>query len=384
MVLKDKTFPGEAPYPNLKYCVRCCMPDSNEGEQLDELGICRACQSSEDKMHIDWSQREKKLREILEFYKKKSGSNYDCIVPISGGKDSSFQLHVIRKVYGLKPLAVTFSHNWYSKTGKYNLQNILEKLNVDHMMFTPNRELVNKLARKSIYTIGDACWHCHAGIGAFPLQVAVAFKIPLIIWGESVAETSGRARYSDPLLIKFDRDYFTKVSAKLYPEEMVDDTISAKDVWPFRLPSVQEIEEAGVVGIHLGDYIFWDSERQTEFVKKYYDWHEWEEGEMDGTYKGYKSAECKMHGMHDYTKFLKRGFGRATDHASQDVRAGIITREEGFHLINEYDSRVPKSFQEFLKVTGMTDQEFYETMKHHRDLVVNKKKEVVSKHEKSV
>ena len=91
----------------------------------------------------------------------------------------------------MKPLAVTFSHNWYSPVGKQNLDNVLEKFNVDHIMFTPNRALVNKLARKSLFMIGDSCWHCHAGVGAFPLQVAVKFKIPLMIWGESIAESSG-------------------------------------------------------------------------------------------------------------------------------------------------------------------------------------------------
>ena len=287
-----------------RYCVRCCMPNTTEGITFDELGICLGCQSSEEKMHIDWSKREQKLREILGKYRNSSGNNYDCIVPISGGKDSCFQLHIIKKVYGLKPLAVTFSHNWFSEVGRYNLTNILEKLSIDHIMFTPNRQLVNKLARKSIFKIGDACWHCHAGVGAFPLQIAVKYRIPLLIWGESIAEYSGRAKYSDDFQIKFDRDYFTRISAKFYPEEMVDDKISLKDLSPFMLPTIEEIEEVGVVGIHLGNYIFWDEQRQVEFLKREYQWREMPE--MDGTYKHYKSAECKMHGMHDYTKFLKR------------------------------------------------------------------------------
>lgn len=369
----------EQPDSKLKYCIRCCMPSTNEGLTFDDMGICQACQSAEEKMHINWVEREKELKNILELYKNKSGDNYDCIVPISGGKDSCFQLHVIKKIYGLKPLAVTFSHNWFSKTGKYNLKNILEKLNIDHIMFTPNRKLVNTIAKKSIKKIGDSCWSCHAGVGAFPLQVAVRFQIPLLIWGESVAEESGRTRYKDSKLIKFDRDYFTRVSAKLYPEEFAGDGLTMKDLYPYKLPDLSDIERVGVVGIHLGDYIFWDSERQEEFVKKEYGWREWEEGEMDGTYKRYKSAECIMHGMHDYTKYLKRGFGRATDHASQDVRAGLITRDQGFKLIKKYDSRIPKSFKHFLKITNMKEKEFYEIMKFHRNLVINKKQEIKSK-----
>ena len=133
----------------LKYCSRCCMPNTSEGINFDELNICRGCQSSEDKMKIDWVAREKELSKILTHYQNISGDNYDCIVPISGGKDSCFQLHVLVKKYNVKPLAVTFSHNWFSEVGKKNLWNILEKLNVDHLLFTPSKGLVNKIAKKS-------------------------------------------------------------------------------------------------------------------------------------------------------------------------------------------------------------------------------------------
>ncbi len=347
----------------LRYCVRCCMPETNEGIKFDEMGICQACQSQEQKIHIDWVAREKQLKQILERYKSKSGNNYDCIVPISGGKDSAFQLHVIIKRYGLKPLAVTFSHNWFSETGKYNLWNILEKLNVDHIMFTPNRELVNKLAAASLYKIGDSCWHCHSGVGTFPLQVAVKFNIPLIVWGESVAESSGRACYFEPM--KFGAEsLFLKISAKVTPDEMTGNHITPKDVYPFQNPSKEEIEKVGVLGIHLGDYIFWDDERQMEFVRKEYGW---KEDEVEGTYKRYKSVECIMPGVHDYSKFVKRGFGRGTDHASQDVRAGLVTREEGFELAKYYDSKRPEMLDYYLKITGFTEEEFFKIVKSHRE-----------------
>ena len=117
---------SELPFKNLRYCARCCMPETQEGVKFDELGICQACQSSEQKIHINWVDREKNLRDLLDVAKSKAGNNYDCIVPISGGKDSVYQLHVLVKVYGMKPLAVTFSHNWYSETGWYNLQNALQ------------------------------------------------------------------------------------------------------------------------------------------------------------------------------------------------------------------------------------------------------------------
>lgn len=346
----------------LQYCTRCCMPETTEGIIFDEMGICQACQSAEQKMHINWVEREKELREMLERYKNSSGDNYDCIVPISGGKDSTFQLYVITQVYGLRPLAVTASHGWYSETGWYNLWNALRQFNVDHIMYTPNQALVNKLARQSLYKIGDSCWHCHAGVGAFPLQIAVKYRIPLLIWGESIAESSGRASYYNPVT-KFDREYFTKVSAKCYPEDMVNEDISLKELVCYRLPSVEELEEVGVVGIHLGDYMFWDDERQMEFVRDYYGW---KEDKVEGSYKGYKSVECQMAGVHDYTCFLKRGFGRGSFHASVDVRAGLLTREEGCEQAKKHDSERPGALDKYLELTGLTEQEVIDIVKSHK------------------
>jgi N-acetyl sugar amidotransferase len=360
--MRNNSEYGKPLMDSIKYCIRCCIPETQEGVKFDEMGICQACQSAEHKMHINWMQREKQLRHILEEAKTKAGINYDCIVPISGGKDSTFQLHVLVKVYGMKPLAVTFSHNWFSETGWYNLQNTLHQFNVDHIMFTPNRNLVNRIAKRSLEGIGDSCWHCHAGCGAFPLQVAVKFKIPLLVWGESIAESSGRATYECPVR-KFDRDYFTKVSAKLRPDEMVCEYLSERDLYPFYVPSVEEIEKVGVFGIHLGDYIFWDDERQTEFVR---DTYGWKETEIEGTYKGYKSAECIMPGVHDFTCYLKRGYGRGTFHASVDVRSGLLTREEGFELAKKHDTERPEALDYYLKITGMSEKEFHTTMEKIR------------------
>jgi len=352
---------GQPLFESLTYCTRCCLPASAEGVDFDELGICLACQSSEQKMHIDWTKRQKNLEEILEKHKA-LGGDYDCIIPVSGGKDSTFQLHVLTKVYGMKALAVTFSHNWFGPTGLRNLQNIVESFDVDHLMLTPSRSLINRLARKSLVEIGDSCWHCHAGVGAFPLQVAVRYKIPLLIWGESIAEMSGRATYEKPVL-KFDRDYFTKVSAKKTPEEMCDDSISEDELSAFQLPSAEALEDVGVVGIHLGDYLFWDDERQMEFVRDTYGWLE---DKVEGTYKCYKSVECRMAGVHDYTKFLKRGFGRGTDHASSDVRSGLLTREEGFELAKRYDIERPDALDFYLELSGYSEEEFERIMLEQR------------------
>jgi len=349
------------PFKQFKYCVRCCMPETVEGIRFDDRGVCSGCNSSEQKMKVDWAVRERSLREKLEYYKSVAGENYDCVVPISGGKDSCYQLYVLTRVYGMRPLAVTFNHNWYTETGKYNLENALEKFDVDHMMYTPKRSLINRLAKRSLHTIGDACWHCHSGVGSFPLQVARRFGIKLLIWGESAAENGTKADYLNPL--KYDEAYFQKVSAKVGLEEMAKDGIATKELCMYRYPTPEEMREAAIEGIHLGDYLFWDDERYVEFLKREIDWRE---DNVEGTYKGYKSVECKMAGVHDYMKFYKRGFGRATDHATRDVRAGVLTREEGFELIHRHDAKRPDALDFYMEITGTTEEEIESALKAQR------------------
>jgi N-acetyl sugar amidotransferase len=339
------------------------MPETQEGQAFDEMGFCNVCQSAEHKMRIDWVERRASLEKILGAAREENKSKpYDCLIPISGGKDSTFQLHVLVKEYGMRPLAVTFSHNWFNSTGMYNLLNSLEKFDVDHIMFTPKRSQVNKLAKKSLTQIGDSCWHCHAGIGAFPIKMAIEHGIKLIIWGESVAESSSRGTYKNPIL-KFDQDYFEKVSAKVSVKNMADEGLPLSELSAYQQPDAESYSEAEIQGIHLGDFIFWDEERQTEFVKEEY---EWKETNIEGTYKRYKSAECIMPGVHDFACYLKRGYGRASFHASSDVRAGLVTREEAFENLVKLDQIEPNALSYYTSITGISRDEFVQTLESQK------------------
>lgn len=373
MAVRDN---NKYPFRSMEYCKRCCMPGTTEGIGFDELGICKACRASEEKMKIDWEFRAKAFGELLNKHKELSGDGYDCMVPISGGKDSAFQLHVLTKVYGLKPLAVTFSHNWYSKKGWENLWNVLERLDVDHIMYTPKRSLVNRLAKNSLPAIGDSCWHCHAGVLSFPLHIAVKFGIKLLVFGESPADFSGRDTYFDK---KFDMqsavntvDIFMQGSVRVKPDDMRGDNIEKQEMVLFNPPSKEELIKAQISSVYLGDYIFWDHERQTEFLVEEYGW---QEDRVEGNYKRYKSVECRMPGVHDYSKFIKRGYGRSTDFASQDVRAGLLTREEAFEVAFAEDSRRPDVLDYYLEITGYTEEEFHQILE---DMRIGKAKELPS------
>lgn len=362
--------PIEPLFSSLAYCTRCGMPSTEPESDFDELRICLTCRSQEQKMHLNWAERENRLKEILDTYRGKG--DYDCIVAISGGKDSAWQMHMLKNVYGLKPLAVTFNQNWRSEVGKKNLEWCLETFDVDHIMFTPSRSLINRCSRRSLEMIGDTCWHCHAGVGAFPWQIAVRYHIPLMIFGESVAENSCKASYDN--LQEFDRDYFVRISAKVPTEKYVCDYLTLRDLAPFKLPSYEEIKEKGVLALHLGNYIFWDSERQTEILRDRYGW---QEDLVEGTYKRYKSVECKMTGLHDFTKFLKRGYGRGTDFAAQDRRAGLMTEVEANQIIREHDPMEPEILDYYLKISGYSKEEFYSIMDTHREKIGSLTKEEI-------
>jgi N-acetyl sugar amidotransferase len=341
------------------------MPETQDGQSLDDFGICNVCRSSEEKMQVDWKDRKALLSKILSEAKiRNKDKEYDCLIPISGGKDSTFQLHILVKEFGMRPLAATFSHNWFSSVGIFNLYNAIEKFDVDHVMFTPKRSLVNRLAKKSISKIGDSCWHCHAGVGAYPLRVARDYGIDLVIWGESAAESSSRGTYKKPLF-DFDQDYFLKMSAKVKAEEFEDDDLSLQELTKFNPLSAEDYAEAEIKGIHLGDYLFWDEELQTEFVIKEYGWRE---DDVEGTYKGYKSTECIMPGVHDFACYLKRGYGRASFHLSSDIRSGLVSRDEIEPSILDIERTLPRGFEYFSEITGIDLNEFVDLIDPHKQI----------------
>ena len=368
---KFKEVPWEKPYPEtrwtkiaketkwgqplyskeLRYCNRCCMPETMEGITFDEFGICTPCRSSEEKMHIDWEVRDKRLRKILDDHR--SETYYDCMLPMSGGKDSTFQAFALDKRYKVTPLAVTHGHNWMSLTGRYNLENCLQKFDLDHLIFHPNRGIINKAARKSLEAIGDVCWHCHTGAGTFAIQSAYYWNVSLMIWGESIAERDGRGSYINRA--EADLYYNLEISARVKAQDYADKTIPYDDLAHWFYPEHEKLQRAKLRYVHLGDYIFWDEEKHVDFIVKNF---EWMDSKVENTYKGYKSTECAMAGLHDYANFIKRGIGRATVHASDDVRRGLITREEGMELSKKFDTQRPHCLDYYLSITGYTEDEF--------------------------
>ncbi len=334
-------------------------PDTKPELIFDENGVCSACNSIIFKDKIDWNLRKNQLDQIFEKYRNNDDSTYDCIIPVSGGKDSHYQAYVIKEKFGLNPLLVNFHPIDFTDIGRKNMEN-LKSLGMDCIEFTPNPIIYKKLSRFGLNELGDFEWPEHIGIFTIPVQIAVRYKIPLIIWGENPQMEYGGSQQvsSSPFL---DREWNEKHGGyfldKIKPIDMVKYGIEKKDLLAYLYPSDDEIKKIGVTGIFLGHYLKWDMFKQLDIVKKL--GFRLNSETKEGTYTNWENLDTKYTVFHDYFKFLKYGFGRATDHASIEIRYGRITREEGLKLVKQYEGKIPtKYLEEFLDDTGLSYNEF--------------------------
>ena len=230
----------------MRYCTKCVLPDTHETIQFDSEGVCNVCRQSERKhTNIDWTAREKMLHELIEKYKNKG--IYDCIVPYSGGKDSVYQLWYIVTQLHLKPLVVRFDHWGYRPLIQENNIKVFKKLGVDVLQFTPNWKIVRKLMLESLKRTGDFCWHCHTGVFAHTMQIAVRYQIPLVFWGESPAEYRAYTKPEDLAELNqqaFDNMVSLGITAKdMY--EAFNGEIPLRDLYQYEFPSKEELDKLG-------------------------------------------------------------------------------------------------------------------------------------------
>lgn len=346
----------------IRYCKKCVSPEIFINSMLDEDGICAGCRLQEEFDAIPdnfWKERERKFIELLESSRSRSNSGYDCIVPVSGGKDSYYQVHKVLEL-GFRPLLVTYHGNNYLPEGQRNLDRMREKLGVDHLVFGPSVDTLKKLNRKCFKIMGDMNWHAHAGIKIYPMIIAAKFEIPLLIWGEITWSISGM--FSPDDYVEYNkRNVFEHDMRGFKPSDMTgaDEGITEKDLNWLEMPSDSEIERIGIKGIYIGNFFKWDPNVHARHMKDMYGF-EFAEKPFERTYRTMSNLD-DMHenGIHDYMKYIKFGYGRATDHASKDIRTGYMTRDEGIEMVKKYDHIKPRrDLDRWLGYAGMTEDEF--------------------------
>ncbi len=353
----------------MKYCNLCLFPDTKPDIYFDDQGICDACHSA-DRKHgvlnaIDWSGRQQEFEKILTEYRSPDGLTYDCVVPVSGGKDSTYQAYQMKVVHKMNPLAVTFDQFDHCERSRYNLD-VLREIGVDHIHFTMNPKMVRKLVRKGFEIVGDPYWVNHVGIFTFPFRIATSYKIPLIIYGENpLLEYGGPA--ADRERKVFDRRYRQEFGCMrgFREEDMVDDEIAMADLKCLSFPTDQELQDAQVTGLFYGYFFKWDPIEHTQMIKDRLNWKALDKA-WAGCWDPNENVDSRFEGIREHLKWVKYGYGRATDQVNIHIRNNRLTREAGLKIIKEIDGKI-EFVPEFCEYIGMSLEEFYRI----RDTFVN-------------
>lgn len=344
----------------MKYCKRCLLPSTKPGLTFNKDGVCSACTNYENRENIDWLAREEQLKKIFDKYRT-SDDNWDCIVPVSGGKDSTYQVLTALK-YGMTPLCVTGSTCDLSEIGRENIEN-LKNLGVDYIEFSSNPVVRRKINYLGLVNHGDISLPEHMSIFTIPLRVAVKFGISLILWGEnSVNEYGGDEKDADSDKIKKEMLDKWNIYLGMTKEKLLDEyKFKEKDILPFLPVKEEDILNAEIREVFLGHYLPWDGYTnamvaQAHGMKTF-------GKRVESTIVDYENLDNYQTGIHDYFKYLKFGYGRATDIASLHIRRNRMSREMALELVKKYDGNFPwtyldKPLEKILENIGMDIDEF--------------------------
>ena len=355
----------------MQFCSRCLYPEIHPLRiDFDEDGICTGCLIHEEKDQIDWIERLQELRTLVEPYRNETGINYDCIIPVCGGKDSFFTVHIVKHILGLNPLLVAFNRHYNTSLGISNLERLRTRLGCDIMTETLAPDKFRALVGASLQELGSMHWPYLAGATVYPVQMAVRFKVPLIIWGAHQAlDQVGMFSHHDR--VEMTRRYRQEHDLMGYEPEMLIDTNPAfteDHLQSFFYPTDKELSQVGVRGIYLNNFVRWDSKTQHELMTQYYGYVPSPQRRTFDTYNDIHDAHYS--GTHDFIKFQKFGFAKATDHACRELRFGRLTREDALDLVAKYETIYPDDIEMFLEWLGWSEKELMSCIDRMRNKTV--------------
>ena len=346
------------------YCKNCVLPDTRPNLVIEEDGVCNACKSYRTRSDIDWQKREGLFCKVVENAKGCS-HGYDCLIPVSGGKDSTWQ--VIKCLeYGLNPLAVTWKTPARTKIGQENLDNLIG-LGVDHIDYQINPKAEKKFLCQSLIRYGTTSIPMHMAIFNIPLRIAVKFRVPLVVWGENSAFEYGGNK-DEQKGFKLDGYWLKKfgVTHGTTAEDWVSSDLFRKELNPYFGPSDEEIEKAGVLAIFLGYYFSWDVASSLEIAMKN-GFKVREEGPKTGYYN-YADIDDDFISIHHWLKWYKFGFTRLWDNLSLEIRNERMTREAAIEIIRGRGDEMPhEDIGKFCEFVGISNNHFFEICEGFRD-----------------
>lgn len=325
----------------VQYCASCLYPDTKPDLRFDENGMCSACIAYAERGQVDWEARRAEFLGIVKQYRSADGDNYDCIVPVSGGKDSTYQVLRLLEV-GMNPLCVTATTDALSEIGRRNIENI-KQLGVDYIEVTTNPAVRRRINRLALTQIGDISWPEHVAIFTIPVRIAVQMGIRLIVWGENPqneyggpAAASGNSTLTRRWLEEFGGLLGLRVSDLLEVEG-----VERRHLIQYTYPDDEALQRVGVTGIFLGHFFPWDG--WTNALIAQANGFEALPHLVEGSLANYENLDNHQTGIHDYFKFLKFGFGRATDIANNHIRRGRLSRADAVRMVRMHDGKFPRT-----------------------------------------
>lgn len=344
----------------MKFCINCIMPDTRPGITFNTEGLCIACQNNEKKKSIDWNSRFEELRNLCDRYRRKEGGQYDCIIAVSGGKDSHYQVHVMKELMGMNPLLITVEDFFtMTEAGKHNIKNISEAFGCNVISFKPNRRAAKIISRYMFETYGRPLWYVDRLLYTVPLYYSFALNIPLLVYGENVSYEYGGV--DDEETYSAREQVFNGVAPGINLDELVGIGISRDELTYLEAPSRERLNT--LEPIYLSYFVEWNAVKNYEFAKRrgFKDLtHEWD---RTNHIENFNQIDTYGYLLNAWMKYPKYGHAYATDYGARWTRYGLLTRKQAVELAEQRDHALdPKIVEDFCNFTGMTIKEFYDAL----------------------
>ncbi len=352
----------------MRYCKKCILPDTKPGLKFDENGICSACRFAEIKKTINWKERHENLITICE--KAKSlNREYDCIVPVSGGKDSMFQVYMMKNVMKMKVLCISAMAHVQTIVGISNLNSMVKNLDVDLQQINVSPKTLKRLRNICFFKLGNPNYAEHRIVYSAITRAAVEYEIPLVVWGEDIGVEFGGNIDNDSMESGSARSI---ISNDLFRESAFDDLlgdeITKDEVYFYNYPSIEEFKDKSIESIYLSHFLPWDGYKN--FLKATeFGFTDRKEGPLSGNVLSYDNIDEKLCEINIWLKFLKLGFWRPHDACAYQIWNGRMNRDEAVNIVNTKMYEFPHEYvREFLEYHNMTEEQFHANLEKWRNL----------------
>lgn len=353
---------------NMKYCIKCVMPNTRPGITFDKNGLCSACQSYEHRKMVEWDKRWSELEKLCDKYRGMNGDGYDCAIAVSGGKDSHYQVYLMKEVLKMNPILFSVEDNFkMTEAGKHNIRNISEEFGCNIISLKPDIKAQKKIMRYTFEKYGKPTWYIDRLIYTFPLIMASKFNTPLLVYGENVSYEYGGSDYEETYSAKGQMN--NGVASDIDDQELYDIGIDSKTLSMLKAPSADEMEKLDP--IYISYFKQWNSVENYHFAKSrgFHDLqHEWDRNHH---IENFDQVDSRAYLVHSWMKYPKFGHGFATDYASRFVRYGLMTREEAVEAVRQHDGKLDcMCVRDFCEFMGYSESEFWEIVDtfYNRDL----------------